>query len=172
MMWARSITTGLVVMGSVAGVLSAMSVPEIPLEQVRDRINAATMQPIVRVSDIPQPVLDTLQAHIPAVPGDAKRSLLAEPGDPFNVGCVVDSNLANRRLMVGAGAAGLWFILYEHGGIAGHSHLAAIDPISHSVAALELSTKSQGAFHDAPEFIRAIRAGDFREVGVEKICRF
>jgi len=48
---------------------------------------------------------------------------IANHGEPFNATDVVTGNLPARRFVLAGRAPGMWFIFYEHGGIAYHQNL-------------------------------------------------
>ena len=69
---------------------------------------------VKRVSDLPGPVLTLLNGP------------MAEPGQPFNIGDVIDSRLPNQRMIWAAKLAdGRYVIHYERGGW-GHSTLTSV----------------------------------------------
>lgn len=85
---------------------------------------------------------------------------IANRGEKFNSTDVVTENLPARRFVLAGNASRIWFILYEHGGIAYHHDLVVFSKNGHwQIVAVEQGTiKGEGDFESLKQ---AIKAGQF-----------
>jgi hypothetical protein len=105
------------------------------------------------LKEVDPAVLEFFHSKVP--PAD-----IANRGEPFNSTDVVVKNRPGRRFVLPGGAPGLWFILYEHGGIAYHHDLVVFSKSGHcKVAAVaQRIVKGDDNFESLK---RAIEAGQF-----------
>ncbi|HJQ97333.1 MAG TPA: hypothetical protein VJ826_03410 [Candidatus Polarisedimenticolaceae bacterium] len=71
------------------------------------------------VREIPDDIRKALVSHF----GDDDR--LADVGEPFDAGCI-RTGRPDRRLVWAANKDTHWFIAYEHGGFAHHTHFVVL----------------------------------------------
>jgi len=85
---------------------------------------------------------------------------IANHGERFNATDVVTEDLPARRLVLAGSARGLWFIWYEHGGIAYHHDLVVFSRNGHwqIVAVMQGNVKGDLNFESLKQ---AIKAGQF-----------
>lgn len=88
---------------------------------------------------------------------------IANRGERFNPTDVVTENLPARRFVLAGSAPGIWFILYEHGGIAHYHNLVIFlkDERWQIAAALQGSVKGGINFDSLKQ---AVKAGQFFRV--------
>jgi hypothetical protein len=111
----------------VAGLASAPGAvavdPTVPNQQQGTEIQAFLSTAWTVVQD-PADVLPRVMRALTAKFGDDQR--LAGPGAPFE-GSDLVSGKPTRRFLLAGKAEALWFIAYEHGGIAHHIVVAVFD---------------------------------------------
>lgn len=85
---------------------------------------------------------------------------IANRGEPFNPTDVVTDNLPARRFILAGSAPGMWFIFYEHGGIAYHQNLIVFSRAGHwqIVAAVQGNVKGDV---NVEALKQAVKAGQF-----------
>ena len=109
-------------------------------------------------------LLDDLQKIDPEVLAvfhtKVEPAYIANRGERFNSTDVVTENLPARRFIVAGNAPGVWFILYEHGGIAYHHNLVVISRNRRwqIAAALQGTVKGEVNFDSLKQ---AIKNGQF-----------
>ena len=85
---------------------------------------------------------------------------IANRGEPFNSTDVIVSDHPARRFVLAGSAQGIWFLLYEHGGIAYHHDLVVFSKNGH----WQIAAVVQGAMKGESDFEslkQAIKAGQF-----------
>jgi len=85
---------------------------------------------------------------------------IANHGERFNATDVVTEDLPARRFILAGSSGGLWFIWYEHGGIAYHHDLVVFSKNGHwqIVAVVQGNVKGELNFESLKQ---AIKAGQF-----------
>lgn len=85
---------------------------------------------------------------------------IANRGEAFNSTDVVTANRPMRRFAFAGSAPSIWFILYEHGGIAYHHNLVGFSKNGHwqIAAAVQGLVKGEPGFESLKQ---AIKAGQF-----------
>lgn len=85
---------------------------------------------------------------------------IANRGEKFNSTDVVTDNLPARRFVMAGSGSGLWFILYEHGGIAYHHNLVVLSKNGNwqIAVALQGTVKGEVNFESLKQ---AIKSGQF-----------
>ena len=88
---------------------------------------------------------------------------IANRGERFNATDVVTENLPARRFVLAGGAPGIWFILYEHGGIAYHHNLVIFSKNEHwkVAAAVQGTVKGEANLESLRQ---AVKDGQFFEL--------
>ena len=85
---------------------------------------------------------------------------IANRGEPFNSTDVIVNDHPARRFVLAGSAQGIWFILYEHGGVAYHHDLVVFSKNGH----WQIAAVVQGAMKGESDFEslkQAIKAGQF-----------
>jgi hypothetical protein len=91
--------------------------------------------------------------------GKVKPSDIANRGEPFNPTDVVTPNWPMRRFVLAGSVPGMWFILYEHGGIAYYHNLVVFSKNGHwRIVASVTGFAKENNFESLKE---AIKAGKF-----------
>lgn len=89
-----------------------------------------------------------------------RAEYIANRGESFNSTDVIVNDHPARRFVVAGSAQGIWFILYEHGGIAYHHDLVVFSKNGH----WRIAAVVQGAMKGESDFEslkQAIKAGQF-----------
>lgn len=85
---------------------------------------------------------------------------IANRGEPFNSTDVIVNDRPARRFVLAGSGQGIWFILYEHGGIAYHHDLVIFSKNGH----WQIAAVAQGTVKGETDFEslkQAIKAGQF-----------
>jgi hypothetical protein len=108
-------------------------------------------------------LVDDLKKIEPEVLGVFHRKVqpwdIANKGKSFNATDVVMDNAPMRRFVVAGSAPGMWFILYEHGGIGYHHNLVVFSKNGHwRIVASVTGFVKENNFESLKE---AVKAGKF-----------
>jgi len=101
--------------------------PRFPVADLRHLLAAKDLRTIRTARDLPPVVRARFRERHDAVPGlgiPAAEMDCADPGQPWNVSCTVDSKLPARQLQFAGVAGHHCFVVYDTGGIAHMRHVA------------------------------------------------
>lgn len=120
----------------------------------RAQFAAAKFAIINNTKSIPRAVADALRL------GD-KENLMADPGQPWAAGCVVQQGQARRCLIFAGQAESRCFVFFEQGGIA-HFYRLDMYQIEGNKATLLWTTNGIKKFDNIAELKKAIEKHEFK----------
>jgi hypothetical protein len=102
-------------------VLAGAAPPSHP-PRIATLFSSTNFRRLDRLEQLPEPVRTNLLSHFgKGEPGG--KSVIANPKEPFNAGDAINISYPMRRLVFAGASDALWFVYYDHGGIAFHEHL-------------------------------------------------
>ena len=123
---------------------------------VLDPLIGGEVRVVTNLREIDEGVLAALERHF----SDEHR--LADRGAPFRAtGVAVAGDPPSRRLVLAATSGNTWFIHYQHGGIALHSHLVALT-YSGSFWRVVYAAAALYPYDTLPKLQQAIRKQQFQ----------
>lgn len=161
---------------SIVWMLSACAEPDVRREQPSTPVpppqtfSPATSPVARRLVSAPVRIVRSLRGIDPKVLAlfrtKVARAEISDVGGRFNATDVVDDDAVPRRRLLFAGSApGLWFILYEHGGIGYHQNLVVFT--RQETGRWQISAAAQGGVAPGEENLaglqKALRRGSFSE---------